>query len=378
MIMRMLQLGRLAALLLVVGFAFGAAPASAGCYNDCYAPAPIVVEPQPVYYQSCGTCCGGCGSAYYMSYYPAYTYPSAGYGCGGCGYGGYAGYGTAFRITTNGVFTSLTSFAGINGAEALGNLTLGKDGHFYGTTIRGGAYDLGTVFRLDISSPPTITCLPSATVECGNPVEVQVRVNDLDGDPLTVVWELNGEPVQTNTVPAEGPPTQADVSLLAELPVGTNFITVAVADSAANRASCSTEIRVVDTTPPVMLALTAKPNALWPPDHRMVVVNLSAVVVDGCSATTWKITGVRSSEPVVGRGAGKTSADWTIIDDHTLQLRAERSGLGADRVYTIEVQASDDAGNLSEPRTLTVRVPKRSLHQPHTHHGVGPGEGGNL
>ena len=31
MIMRLLHLGRLAALLLVVGFAFGAAPASAGC-----------------------------------------------------------------------------------------------------------------------------------------------------------------------------------------------------------------------------------------------------------------------------------------------------------------------------------------------------------
>jgi hypothetical protein len=145
---------------------------------------------------------------------------------------------------------------------------------------------------------------------------------------------------------------------LAELPVGTNLITVAVADSAANTASCSTEIRVVDTTPPVMLAVTAKPNTLWPPDHRMVVVNLSAVVVDECSATTWKITGVRSSEPVNGRGAGKTSPDWTIIDDHTLQLRAERSGPGAGRVYTIEVQASDGAGNLSELRTLTVRVPK--------------------
>src|SRR5438445_10773776 len=64
-----------------------------------------------------------------------------------------------------------------------------------------------------------------------------------------------------------------------------------------------------------MLAATAKPNALWPPDHRMVVVNLSAVVVDGCSATSWKITGVRSSEPVNGRGAGKASVDWTIIDD---------------------------------------------------------------
>ena len=110
MIMRLLQLGRLAALLLVAGFAFGAAPASAGCYNDCYA--PIVVEPQPVYYQSCNSCCGGCGSAYYMSYYPAYTYPSAGYGCGGCGYGyggygyggyGYGGYGVAGAVAAGAV-----------------------------------------------------------------------------------------------------------------------------------------------------------------------------------------------------------------------------------------------------------------------------------
>jgi hypothetical protein len=98
MILRMLQLGRLAALLLVSLAFFGAAPASAGCgYNGCYAAAPVVIEPQPVYYQSCSTCCGGCGSAYYTSYYPAYTYPAAYYagsGCGGCGYGyGYAGYG---------------------------------------------------------------------------------------------------------------------------------------------------------------------------------------------------------------------------------------------------------------------------------------------
>src|SRR5260370_32069323 len=88
MILRMLQLSRLAALLLV-GLAFGAVPASAGCgYSGCYAAAPVVVEPQP-YYQSCSCC--GCGASYYPSYYPAYTYPSAYYGyaaasgCGGCG-----------------------------------------------------------------------------------------------------------------------------------------------------------------------------------------------------------------------------------------------------------------------------------------------------
>jgi hypothetical protein len=98
MILRMLQLGRFAALLLV-GLGFSAAPASAGCgYSGCYAAAPVIVQPQPYTYQSCSCC--GCGSAYYTSYYPAYTYPSAyygyegGYGCGGCGYG--YGYGAGY------------------------------------------------------------------------------------------------------------------------------------------------------------------------------------------------------------------------------------------------------------------------------------------
>jgi hypothetical protein len=97
----------------------------------------------------------------------------------------------------------------------------------------------------------------------------------------------------------------------------------------------------------------------------MVVVNLSAAIADKCEATTWKIIDVRSSGPVIRHGADKTSTDWRIIDDHTLQLRAERSGSGADRVYTIEVQASDNAGNRAEPRTVIVRVASRAPHQPH-------------
>jgi uncharacterized repeat protein (TIGR03803 family) len=72
--------------------------------------------------------------------------------------GSYAGYGTIFRITPKGVFTSLVSFAGTNGAGVLGSLVLGKDGHFYGTTQRGGGHGLGTVFRLDIYPPPAIAC----------------------------------------------------------------------------------------------------------------------------------------------------------------------------------------------------------------------------
>src|SRR5262249_27901001 len=49
---------------------------------------------------------------------------------------------------TNGVLTSLVSFNNTNGATPRDGLTLGDDGNFYGTTVGGGASNLGTVFRM--------------------------------------------------------------------------------------------------------------------------------------------------------------------------------------------------------------------------------------
>ena len=56
--------------------------------------------------------------------------------------------GTVFRVTTNGVLTTLTSFSGPNGATPRDGLVMGDDGNFYGTTASGGANNVGTVFRL--------------------------------------------------------------------------------------------------------------------------------------------------------------------------------------------------------------------------------------
>jgi uncharacterized repeat protein (TIGR03803 family) len=61
------------------------------------------------------------------------------------------GYGTLFKMTLNGNFTVLYSFAKTNGSSP-NSLTQGIDGNFYGTTSGGGAFNQGTVFRLDISS----------------------------------------------------------------------------------------------------------------------------------------------------------------------------------------------------------------------------------
>ena len=65
---------------------------------------------------------------------------------------------------------------------------------------------------------------------------------------------------------------------------------------------------------------------------------------------------VTSNEPVNGKGDGNTGSDWSITGDHTVKLRAERAGPGNGRIYTITVEATDDAGNTST-KTTKVRVP---------------------
>jgi hypothetical protein len=69
-----------------------------------------------------------------------------------------------------------------------------------------------------------------------------------------------------------------------------------------------------------------------------------------------KIVSVSSNEPVNGRGDGNTAPDWQITGDLTVKLRAERSGRGNDRIYTITVEASDGV-NPPTQGTVQVKVP---------------------
>lgn len=64
--------------------------------------------------------------------------------------------GTVFKTSTTGALTMLVSFNGTNGAQPYAELVKGSDGNFYGTTSRGGVSNLGTVFMITPSGTLTI------------------------------------------------------------------------------------------------------------------------------------------------------------------------------------------------------------------------------
>jgi hypothetical protein len=112
-----------------------------------------------------------------------------------------------------------------------------------------------------------------------------------------------------------------------------------------------------DTISPTFTSLTPSVATLSPPNHQMVPITLAAVTSDNVGVVSTKIISATSSEPDNGLGDGDTANDIQITGDLTLSLRAERSGKGNGRTYTITVEAADAAGNRTQMRT-TVSVSK--------------------
>lgn len=189
---------------------------------------------------------------------------------------------------------------------------------------------------------PDLTCPADKTIECdestdptntGNPT-----VTDMC-DPIPMV--SFSDTIIPGTCPEEFTITRTWTAI----------------DECGNLSSCDQVITVVDTTAPIISSMSVSPEVLWPPNHKMRPVTVEVDALDNCDPKPGcKVTSVSSNEPVDGLGDGNTAPDWEITGDLTVNLRAERSGNGNGRVYTLTVECTDACGN-SSTRTTEVTVP---------------------
>lgn len=94
------------------------------------------------------------------------------------------------------------------------------------------------------------------------------------------------------------------------------------------------------------VTVTATPTDIWPPNHRMVQIDTRVTATDDTDpAPSVKLVGVTSTEPDDGQGDGTTADDVEVTEDGRIFVRAERSGTGGGRMYTVTYQATDKAGN---------------------------------
>lgn len=206
-----------------------------------------------------------------------------------------------------------------------------------------------------VNQPPTAVAGPDQTVECNDTGRAlfSLDASDTDDPDNNVAFFGWFRGSRTGDLVGTVPKIVLEQAVNDTIPYFFKVI-----DKSGQHDEATTEISVVDTTPPTIASVVVSRTRLWPPDHRLVPVSVSVSVFDICDAApTCRIISVSSNEPIDGLGDGDTAPDWVITGDLTVDLRAERSGTGTGRVYTITVQCTDSSGN-SATKAVPVRVPK--------------------
>jgi hypothetical protein len=179
-------------------------------------------------------------------------------------------------------------------------------------------------------------------LECASEDGAEYTLNGMvtDGDDYSFVWTTDPE------VELQDDDTLTPTGVF---PLGDTVVTLTAMSDGAE-ASDDVAVTVQDTIEPVVRA-RAEPFFLWPPNHKMREVEVRLRIRDRCTAPEdlqVELVSVESDEPDNGKGDGNTSDDIQDTDigtdDREVYLRAERSGSGDGRVYTLTYRVTDAAG----------------------------------
>ncbi len=100
----------------------------------------------------------------------------------------------------------------------------------------------------------------------------------------------------------------------------------------------------VPNLPPSCAGAFLTPDALWPPNHKLVPIAVRGIVDPEDDPIAVTVTGIAQDEPVDDTGDGTGCPDATGIGTGAAAVRAERSGGGDGRVYHVAFRASDPGG----------------------------------
>ncbi|HWY20462.1 MAG TPA: choice-of-anchor tandem repeat GloVer-containing protein [Candidatus Acidoferrum sp.] len=93
--------------------------------------------------------------------------------------GGDFGQGTVFRQSSTGMSNLvLHSFNGSDGANPISGLTLARDGNFYGTTVQGGVFNWGALYRISPNGVFTVLYSFTGGADSGFPEAAPILASD--------------------------------------------------------------------------------------------------------------------------------------------------------------------------------------------------------
>jgi len=214
------------------------------------------------------------------------------------------------------------------------------------TPASGSTFALGTTTVNCTATATTGTATGSFTVTVVDTTPPAITV------PSTITAEATGPGGAAVTYSATATdlvdgsrPVLCDHASGSTFPLGTTTVQCTSTDTHNNTSHASFTVIVQDTTPPTIVSLTASPDNLWPDNHKMVDVTVSAILSDLVDPhPTAHIVSVTSNQLINGPADGNSNPDYVITGPLTLQLRAERTA-SLDRTYTIMVAATDFSGN---------------------------------
>ena len=127
------------------------------------------------------------------------------------------------------------------------------------------------------NSAPHAAPANGGTYQIGDPVILRGQIADFDGDQLRYEWLLGDEVMFDGTVetPGGSGPVELQEHLLWGLDIGPHILTLRVADEYNTPVSRDIDVEVVDTEVPT-LTPTADKTLLWPPNHQMVDITITA------------------------------------------------------------------------------------------------------